>query len=99
MARKRIAPESDGEGQVDRPAANRKRRSRSWSDLSPTAKRSTIAGAAVQLALLTAALRDIAHRRSTDIRGHKKVWVAVCFINFVGPAAYFLFGRRRSGNI
>ena len=52
--------------------------------------------AAVQLALLDAtALSDLARRPSAEVNGSKRVWVAVSFVNFVGPLAYFAFGRRR----
>jgi hypothetical protein len=27
--------------------------------------------------------------------GPRRLWVAVSFVNFVGPIAYFAFGRRR----
>jgi hypothetical protein len=29
------------------------------------------------------------------VRGSKLYWAAATFVNFVGPLAYFLFGRRR----
>jgi hypothetical protein len=29
-------------------------------------------------------------------QGSKKLWVAAAFVNFVGPLAYFMFGRRRT---
>jgi hypothetical protein len=47
----------------------------------------------LQLALLTAALWDIARRPDDEIKGSKRMWRLVVFINFVGPIAYFLFGR------
>jgi hypothetical protein len=49
----------------------------------------------LQLILLVAALIDI-HRRNADaINGSKRVWRLVVFINFIGPIAYFVFGRKR----
>ncbi|HET9557428.1 MAG TPA: PLD nuclease N-terminal domain-containing protein, partial [Actinomycetota bacterium] len=33
-------------------------------------------------------------RPSTQVRGSKTLWVAAAFVNFVGPIAYFTFGRR-----
>ncbi|SDP38462.1 Phospholipase_D-nuclease N-terminal [Nakamurella panacisegetis] len=89
------AQDGDAAG-TGRPAERRTgRKARSWADLSPGAKRGTVVGAAVQLALLTAALRDIARRPQNEIRGPKGMWVAVSFINFVGPVAYFVFGHQR----
>ncbi len=47
----------------------------------------------IQLALLVAALIDLARREAT--RGPKWVWlIVVLFVSLVGPLAYFLFGRR-----
>lgn len=50
---------------------------------------------AVQLGLLSAALVDIRRRPAEQIHGPKRLWTAICFINFVGPISYFVFGRRR----
>jgi hypothetical protein len=50
---------------------------------------------AVQVALLTTALVDIWRRPKEEIRGDKRLWTAVSFVNFVGPVSYFLFGKRR----
>jgi Phospholipase_D-nuclease N-terminal len=47
----------------------------------------------IQLALLVAAVIDLARREAT--RGPKWVWlIVVLFVSFVGPLVYFLFGRR-----
>jgi hypothetical protein len=48
----------------------------------------------VQLGLLIAAERDIQRRPQTLIRGPKTRWRLLCLINFLGPVAYFSFGRR-----
>jgi hypothetical protein len=40
-------------------------------------------------------LLDLRRRPSTQIRGSKRLWAAAAFVNFVGPLAYFSFGRRR----
>jgi hypothetical protein len=53
----------------------------------------------VQIALLVAALIDIRGRSAGDIRGSKRWWTAALFVNFVGPIAYFLFGRKRQAPI
>ena len=46
----------------------------------------------VQLALMIAALLDLAKREAT--RGPKWVWVVVIVcVNFVGPVIYFVLGR------
>ena len=46
----------------------------------------------IQLALIVAALVDLARRERT--RGPKWVWVLVIlFVNIVGPIIYFVVGR------
>jgi hypothetical protein len=53
----------------------------------------------IQIALLAAALWDI-HRRSEDeINGSKRTWRAIVFVNYVGPIAYFLFGRKQEQSL
>jgi hypothetical protein len=51
--------------------------------------------ATVQLGLLIAAERDIQRRPAALIRGSRTRWRLLCLINFVGPLAYFMFGRRK----
>lgn len=69
--------------------------SRHWRDLPSRSRAAIVAGAAVQFALLAAALADLRRRRPEELNGPRKLWVAVCFVNFVGPLAYFVLGRRR----
>ena len=66
-----------------------------WSDLTTAQKAGVVLLGTVQLALLAAALVDIRRRPADEINGSKKAWVGISFINFVGPIAYFLFGRKR----
>jgi hypothetical protein len=49
---------------------------------------------AVQLGLQVAALRDLHRRSDRQVRGSRRLWVAASFVNFLGPVAYFLAGRR-----
>src|SRR5664279_2416279 len=77
---------------LDGMAANESRR---WKDLSPRSRATIIAGAAVQFALLGAALADLRRRSPEAVNSPRKLWVAVSFVNFVGPLAYFVLGRRR----
>ena len=64
--------------------------------LSGGQKAATIVGSVIQFTLLAAALWDIAHRPDAGINGSKKAWAAASFVNFVGPIAYFLFGRKKA---
>lgn len=67
---------------------------KSWSELNAAQRSTIMAGAAVQLALLTAAQVDLARRPVNQIRGSKLMWRLVVFINFIGPLAYLAFGRK-----
>jgi len=66
-----------------------------WSDPSSAQKGAVVVSGMVQLGLLAAALVEIYRRPAGEIRGRKRLWAAVAFVNYVGPIAYFLFGRRR----
>jgi Phospholipase_D-nuclease N-terminal len=87
-------PENAPENAPQPPAP--RRRKREWKDLSPLARAGVVAGAAIQLGLLIAALVDLFRRRPDQIRGPRALWVAVSGVNFFGPIAYFVFGRRRN---
>ena len=71
-------------------------RRKQWSDLSPAQQRSVIAAGVVQVLLAAAALLDLRRRPAEEVRGSKKLWAAATMVNFVGPIAYFVFGRRRA---
>lgn len=62
--------------------------------LTPTQKKFAIAAAAVEISVKLLALRDINKRSDDEIRGSKRAWRMALVVNFFGPAAYFLFGRR-----
>lgn len=62
-------------------------------------KRVMIAIAAtVQFALLAAAQADLLRRPESAVRGSKWAWRAISLVNFVGPLAYFVFGRRSAAD-
>jgi len=71
-----------------------RRKKKSWSDLTPAQRSLTIVAGVVQVGLLVAALADIRRRPSDQVRGSRPMWVALSFVNFIGPLAYFRFGRR-----
>jgi len=70
-------------------------KSKRWEDLTGIQKALVMVGVSVQISLLASALWDIFHRSKEDIRGNKAMWTGLAFINYIGPVAYFLFGRRR----
>jgi hypothetical protein len=69
---------------------------RRWHDLGPGARAAVIIGAVIQFGLLGAAQVDIKRRTAEQLNGPRWLWIGVSLINFVGPVAYFLFGRRNS---
>jgi hypothetical protein len=73
----------------------RRKRKQRWSDLSSRQQRAIIAAGVVQNGLLVAALIDLRRRPAEQVNGNKRLWAAVSFVNFVGPIAYFAFGRKR----
>jgi hypothetical protein len=73
----------------------RRRKKKRWGDLSPRQRSAVVGAGVVQVSLLLAALTDLWRRPAEQIRGHRLTWTALCFVNFVGPLAYFRFGRRR----
>jgi hypothetical protein len=48
----------------------------------------------LQLSLALGAWADLATRPATDVNGRKPLWAAVIAVNFVGPLAWFRWGRR-----
>lgn len=70
---------------------------RRWADLTPAQRGGAGLLAVVQFALLGAALADLRRRRSAELTAPRWAWTAASFVNFIGPLAYFAFGRRRAG--
>ena len=66
-----------------------------WNDLSTGQKRGLVLSGTLQFVLLMAALVDIYRRPKDGIRGGKILWTLASFVNFIGPASYFVFGRKR----
>jgi hypothetical protein len=64
--------------------------------MTPRQRGTVVAGGLIQLLLQWAALRDLRRRRPEDVRGPRWAWVAVTFVNTIGPLAYFALGRRRT---
>ena len=89
IERKTTAPQ--GDTTVTDKAHPKKR----WSDMSPQQRAVISVVGLVQVALLILALVDIRRRPAEQINGNKKLWTLAAFINFVGPIAYFVFGRKR----
>ncbi len=65
-----------------------------WRDLTTRQRWGIQVGIIVQFTLLAAALWDMWHRPAEQINGSRRVWTLVAFINYIGPVAYFLLGRK-----
>ena len=70
-----------------------------WSELSSRSRRLVVVTGVVEVALLVAALIDIKRRPADQIKGSKRMWTALAFVNIFGPLAYFTFGRRRQRGV
>jgi hypothetical protein len=68
---------------------------KTWGEISPAKKAVGGIGGVVQMALLAAALNDLRKRSPDQVNGPRAAWAAASFVNFVGPVAYFVFGRKR----
>ena len=66
-----------------------------WQDLTDTQKIAIILLSILQLMLLIAALWNIYRRSADQINGSKSLWTVAAFVNFIGPIAYFIWGRKR----
>ena len=66
-----------------------------WRDLTPRQQRGIVAGGLVELVLTSLALRDLARRPATEVRGPKPLWLLAFVVQPFGPIGYLLLGRRR----
>jgi hypothetical protein len=70
---------------------------RRWADLSGRQRAALLTMASVQVGLAVAAWTDLARRPASQVRGSKGAWALVIGVNFVGPLAYYRWGRRPQG--
>jgi hypothetical protein len=70
------------------------KRKKSWADLSPAERTGVVTIGSIQLALAATAWVDLARRPAAQVNGPKAAWALAIAVNFVGPIAYFLRGRR-----
>lgn len=70
---------------------------RRWDELTSQEQAGLVVAASVQFALAAAAWADLARRPAARVNGPKLLWAAIIAVNFVGPIAYFVLGRRRGG--
>jgi len=68
-------------------------RQKKWRDMSTPRKVFLIIASTVQIVLAVKAWVDLARRPRSQVRGSKSRWASIIGINFVGPLAYFRWGR------
>jgi hypothetical protein len=69
--------------------------SKKWSEMPTSRKVFIVLMTIAQFTLLAFALADIRKRPAEQINGSKKLWTAIAFINWIGPIAYFVKGRKQ----
>jgi hypothetical protein len=67
---------------------------RRWKDLTRGQKIAVGVVGAVQVTLTAAAYRDLLRRPAEQVNGTKLAWGLALLVNWVGPIAYFLDGRK-----
>ena len=84
----------DGIASEDEPRGDARGPQRRGTDLT-TAQRSAGGGVgAAQVTLTAAAYRDLVRRPAEQVNGTKLAWGLALLVNWVGPIAYFLDGRK-----
>ncbi|MET0716329.1 MAG: PLD nuclease N-terminal domain-containing protein [Mycetocola sp.] len=66
-----------------------------WKNMEPGQKAAVFVTGTVQMILAATAWRDLAKRSASQINGPKGLWAVIIAVNWVGPIAYFVGGRRK----
>jgi hypothetical protein len=69
------------------------RHRRRWRDWSRGEKAALVVASLAQFSLAAAAWADLARRPQGEVRGPKWRWALLIGVNFIGPIAYFRYGR------
>lgn len=67
---------------------------RRWKDLTKGQRIAVGVVGAAQVTLTAAAYRDLLRRPAEQVNGTKLAWGLALLVNWVGPIAYFLDGRK-----
>ena len=70
-------------------------KSKKWAELTPRQQTAVLVLGSVQLSLAATAWTDLARCPASEVNGRKAVWAAVIAVNWIGPLAWFRWGRRR----
>lgn len=68
---------------------------RQWSELTPGQQAAVLTLGSIQLSLAATAWTQLARTPAAAVRGRKGVWAAVIAVNWIGPLAWFRWGRVR----
>lgn len=71
-------------------------RNKKWSELSGEQKAAALLLALIQWSLAGVALYDIYKRPAELVNGSKNKWYGIALISWVGPVAWFIWGRKRT---
>jgi hypothetical protein len=66
---------------------------RGWREQTRRRRAGTIIAASIQLGLAASAWADLARRSPDRVRGAKWRWAVLIGVNYLGPLAYFRWGR------
>lgn len=70
------------------------RQRRRWRDLTPQQRRAISVAGTVQALLQAATWWDLWRRPADGVRGRKLAWFAASLVQWVGPLAYWVRGRK-----
>ena len=71
------------------------RRRKSWRELPAQQKAALVCAAVAEFGMAAGAWADLIRRPAGQVRGPKWRWALLIAVNFVGPIAYFRWGRVR----
>ncbi len=84
----------DGIASEDEPRGDAMGTKRRWKDLTKGQRIAVGVVGAAQVTLTAAAYRDLVRRPAEQVNGTKLAWGLALLVNWVGPIAYFLDGRK-----
>lgn len=84
-----LQPRDEESAMTGSPAPRRR-----WEDLGPGQQTAVLVLASVQLSLAASAWADLATSPAEQVTGSKLRWALLIAVNWVGPLAWFRWGRR-----
>lgn len=81
--------------QIRRRMQKMQRRQRNWKELSGSQRARISIMSIAELIMSAWALLDLRRRPENEVRGSKKLWALLAFVQPVGPIAYLVWGRKK----